>query len=209
MIGIPELFIVASIPLVAIAIIVSSVYRSRKAPATNMKSPASAPVNERTAYADEATNNSNSNSGHRNMDKPSIVPVLIGVGTILTGCLNTLMLGSLAFVLALALWELPADVNRIIWGCFALIPVLSFLLIPAGIGILLHYEWGLKIASAATFGIVMVAALGTGLGVLLDDRLGTLPFSGCELVMSVIGAVILKVGALSPSMKSAVVSREI
>jgi hypothetical protein len=94
--------------------------------------------------------------------KPPVLPVLTGVGTIGLGLLNGLICTS--YVIGAILNRPPEapPVATLIPGLLALADACALVLIPAGVGILLHRPWGKQLATGMSFGATIVGLLGAG-----------------------------------------------
>jgi hypothetical protein len=83
------------------------------------------------------------------------VPVVIGVAAIILGALAPWFFGAFA----LASKDLPVETTHVAVGLPALMAILGFAQLPAGIGILLHRSWARRLAQSAAMGLVVVAGL--------------------------------------------------
>ena len=97
--------------------------------------------------------------------KPTLMPVLIGLGTCIVGVVNGWIF---TFVEVGILREPPENALPValsmVPGLLGLMTLFTLLLIPAGIGILLHQTWGKTLASSMTLGSVITSGLGGVLG---------------------------------------------
>jgi hypothetical protein len=83
------------------------------------------------------------------------LPVVIGVAAIILGVMAPWFFAAFAF----ASKDIPAHVPHVAVGLPALMAVLGFAQLPAGIGILLHKNWARRLAQSAAMGMVLVAGL--------------------------------------------------
>jgi hypothetical protein len=99
-------------------------------------------------------------------DKPPLLLVLVGVGSIGMGLINGLFFSLWEATLLLGSSELGPPISPVMPGLLGLIDVFSILQIPAGIGILLHRPWGKQLAQGMAFGVTVTGLLGTAPGTL-------------------------------------------
>ena len=97
-------------------------------------------------------------------EKPPLLPVLIGLGTVAIGLFNGLMFTVYAVGVLLNRPENAPPVATPVPGLLGLMTVFMLLLIPAEIGILLHRAWCKSLAAAMALGVLITGGLGTALG---------------------------------------------
>ena len=91
----------------------------------------------------------------RNEASAPKLPVVIGVAAIILGVMAPWFFATFA----LASKDLPVETTHVAVGLPALMAILGFAQLPAGIGILLHRNWARRLAQSAAMGLVVVAGL--------------------------------------------------
>ncbi len=99
-------------------------------------------------------------------DKPPLLPVLVGVGSIGIGLFNGLFFGVWASIVLLGRREEDPPVASLASGLLLLLGAFALLQVTAGIGILLHRPWGKQLAQGMAFGTTVASLLGMGPGFL-------------------------------------------
>jgi len=93
-------------------------------------------------------------------DKPPLLPVLVGVGSIGLGLLNGLFFTVWEANVLLARSETDAPIASLAPGLLGLMDLFSVFQIPAGIGILLHRSWGKHLSQGMALGATVTGLLG-------------------------------------------------
>ena len=139
-------------------------------------------------------------------EKPPLLPVLIGLGTVAIGLFNGLMFTVYAVGVLLNRPENAPPIATLVPGLLGLMTVFTLLLLPAGVGILLHRAWGKSLAAPMALGVLITGGLGTALGAAgmsggySDTVMATFVWG---LLTGLVWAVILNIAFRARSMKVA------
>lgn len=83
------------------------------------------------------------------------LPVVLGVAAIILGIMSPWFFGVFAFVSK----DVAVTTTHVAVGLPAILAILGFCQLPAGIGILMHKQWARRLAQSAAMGIVVVVGL--------------------------------------------------
>lgn len=91
----------------------------------------------------------------RNEASIAKLPIVIGVAAIILGVMAPWFFGAFA----VASKDIPTHMPHVAVGLPALMAILGFAQLPAGLGILLHKNWARRLAQSAAMGMVLVTGL--------------------------------------------------